>query len=98
MPELGGAAVPGTSTAPAPAARLVSYILVGFGVAILVLFAATTNFRQLGAALRERRLLGQLPGGALRDLNGHFGRHDLVGQAQLVGAPGRHGIPDRHGR
>jgi len=66
VPELGGAAVPGTSTAPAPAARWVSYILVGFGVAILVLFAATTNFRQLGAALREVRpgLLG-LAAGAL---------------------------------
>lgn len=55
MPEHAGAAAPGAPVAPPPAARWVGYVLVGFGVIILVLFAATTNFRQLGLALRGVR-------------------------------------------
>ncbi len=47
-------------SAPRPGPRWVSYALAGCGVAILVLFAATTNVRQLGDALRGVRpgLLG----------------------------------------
>lgn len=42
-------------TAPPSGVRWVSLILVGFGVLILVLFAATTDFRQLGTAFRNIR-------------------------------------------
>ncbi len=54
--EGGLAAVPAAPVGP----RWVSYLLVAFGLAILVLFAATTNVRQLAHALRGIRpaLLG----------------------------------------
>src|SRR2546425_1271315 len=46
--------------------------------------------RLLGQANRKRRLGGDLPGDALRDLDRHLGRHDLVDDAELVGALGAH--------
>ncbi len=60
MPERVGGAVPEAPAVPAAPARWVSYALVGCGIVILTLFAATTNFRQLGVALRGVRpgLLG----------------------------------------
>ncbi len=50
----------GLAAVPAAAPRWVGYLLVAFGLAILVLFAATTNVRQLAHALRGIRpaLLG----------------------------------------
>jgi glycosyltransferase 2 family protein len=55
---------------PGPPTRWVSYVLIGFGVAVLAVFAATTNVRQLGGALRGVRadLLGLAVGGLLAQL------------------------------
>src|ERR1700687_4650002 len=45
---------------------------------------------------RKRRLLGELAGGSLCDVDRHVGRHDLVHQAHLVGAPGADGGARQH--
>src|ERR1700694_106545 len=54
------------------------------------------EYRFLGHPQRERRFFGQLPGGPLRDFDRHLGRHDLVDETQLVGAPRRHRRARQH--
>lgn len=46
-----------TAASPRASARWVSFLLLGAGLAILIAFAATTNLREVGGALRNARSL-----------------------------------------
>ncbi len=71
-----GAAVPdGAGARPGSSGRWINYLLLGAGIVILVAFAATTNFRQVGQALRTVHIPMLAAAGAA-----------LVGQMLVKGA------------